>query len=449
MSAHPCQATGARGGFRGGSRGPSHMRTGAGRECSPAPATEQPKAGQIKSWGPAPRSTMEGYLDLWADHFAADPSWCQVFSVFQALRESEPRSACPPRLLPPSRRRPPPSSSSRPERRRSNRGGQPHRRPPGDWFTSILRQYSTLSRVEGTGGRRGAADGSRTRRGAGAHRPATAAGAAGPGAPDVGTACCSFVTDRDLARPDGTSGDLCRRWRPAAGDGPAAGCGTGEPTRPATRHAGPRRPHPCPASGAPREPRRERSRGRLGTRCPLAAPPALDRRSRRLLRLQDDRRPEKGTPGGPRCRRRAPWRHRHLDVGRRRPRRLPAWGAGFADGCYLAAERSGAPPRGGAHDEQDRLDADEQRLGLETAGAAGRLAAEGGRARRSRARDRQQDGQAEAGLPGVPGGDGADGAEVAARRADAHPAGCRRLSGEAEAALCRVRRVALRAQGQG
>ncbi len=60
---------------------------------------------------------------------------------------------------------------------------------------------------------------------------------------------------------------------------------------------------------------------------------AHHRRGSRLLRLQDDRCPEKGTPGGPGRGRRTSWRRGHLDVGRRRSRSLPARRAAAGAGC--------------------------------------------------------------------------------------------------------------------
>jgi hypothetical protein len=62
-------------------------------------------------------------------------------------------------------------------------------------------------------------------------------------------------------------------------------------------------------------------------------PAAHHRRGGRLLRPQDDQRHAEGTPGGPRRGRRASRRRRHVDVGRRRSRSLPARGPTPGAGC--------------------------------------------------------------------------------------------------------------------
>lgn len=57
---------------------------------SPAPDSAQPPYDEIKSWGWAPPSTLEAYLDRWTDYFAADPRWRQILSVLQERCDSSP-----------------------------------------------------------------------------------------------------------------------------------------------------------------------------------------------------------------------------------------------------------------------------------------------------------------------------------------------------------------------
>ncbi len=54
-------------------------------EATPAASPARPpEASAVKTWGPAPPSTMEAYLDRWTHFFATDPGWNQTFSVLKA-----------------------------------------------------------------------------------------------------------------------------------------------------------------------------------------------------------------------------------------------------------------------------------------------------------------------------------------------------------------------------
>ena len=49
-----------------------------------ASCTELREACKVKSWGPAPPSTIEAYLDRWTDYFATDPCWHSVYCTARA-----------------------------------------------------------------------------------------------------------------------------------------------------------------------------------------------------------------------------------------------------------------------------------------------------------------------------------------------------------------------------
>ena len=56
----------------------------------PAPPPEQSPAHKVKSWGLAPPSTIEVYVDRWTRYFATDPCWLSVYRAAQGEAEPDP-----------------------------------------------------------------------------------------------------------------------------------------------------------------------------------------------------------------------------------------------------------------------------------------------------------------------------------------------------------------------
>ena len=115
--------------------------------------------------------------------------------------------------------------------------------------------------------------------------------------------------------------------------------------------------------------------------------------------------------------------------------------------AILGSERSGAPLHGGADDEEeDGVEVAQGIHGGDGAGAAGRVAAKGGRTRRTRPRNGSLDGKAARDHQVASDRGRADGAEVDHGRVQP----CSRrshVSRESAAAVLRLRDIALRAQG--